>query len=546
MSFCVGETIRSDDVPFFLEQMGFVKSSRTIKPSKVPAENFMVVVIGAGMVGINAGVKLAEAGFNYTILERGDILGGTWAANRYPGVAVDVPASVYQFSFELNLDWTRYYPTGKEYLDYLTRVAQKFGVSDRIRYRTAVRSFTWSDQRQTWSINAEVDGKSITLEANVIITATGTLNTPQTPNIPNRDQFPGVVLHSTALDVTSDLSGKRVALVGTGATACQIAPNIAASVRTLVIMQRQPSWILPNKLVGEPIPEVERWAIKSLPSYAQWTRVRAWYAAGYAKAAAALQLDPEWVRERGSTSLANDSIAKICVDYLKSKFAESHPELIDKLRPDFPVLAKRPVTDSGYLECLKRDNVFLETDAIGRFTSDGLKLTGGKTIGCDIVVMATGFSLDFLSAFDIEGRDGIKLNELWEYGANPHAYLGLNVPGYPNLFITCGPHAIALGGGHSFTSEEEVHYIVECLQMMIEENLGSLEVTRDATNRHNSAIDEYFEKTVLRHGRPAGGWLRGPNGRVRVLSRWTGPESWRALREPSRADYLMTPRRRRC
>ena len=537
ISFCVADDIPADDVQYYKESMGFITQNRTLKPTKLPPEDFKVFVMGAGMIGINAAIKLKEAGFNFVVVEKRDEVGGVWSLHEYPGAAVDIPALLYSFSFEPRKTWRTHYPQRDEYLSYLKDVASKYDIMDRIEFGTEVTACRWDDDRQLWIISAIQGGRSKIYEANAFIAASGQQTRAVIPEFEGMDKFEGKIIHPTHWDPKTDVAGKKVVVVGTGATAVQVVPAIAGRVESLTVVQRQPTWLLPNTLLGVPLEEAERWARQNLPYYMQWSRARTWYLAGFAPHNQIIRVDPEWQKTHETVSAANDYAMRRCLAYLQEKLAD-RPDLLSKMKPDYPMFAKYPVGDCGYLESLKRDNVALKVGSIRKFDPDGVVLTDGEKVECDIAVMATGFDWEFLSFLDVEGLDGKKLNEIWKNGREPYAYMGMLVPGFPNFFVPCGPNSIALGGGHSFISESAVHYIVEFLQTLIENDVSSMEPTPEETARQNEEIDAYLDRTVFKQAGGANGWFRTQSGRVRALGMWSGIEAWKMHRAPDLSKFI--------
>ena len=539
-SFAVGEPVAEEFLPLLLEQAGFEKGRRHVPATRQPPEGFHVIVIGAGMVGINAGVKLGEAGFSYTIFEQRHELGGTWSLNTYPGAAVDTPSHYYSFSFELNPGWTHFYPFGSEYLEYLHRVAAKYHVNEHIRFDTSVTSCRWDSDSFEWIVITESGGERHEHRANAVITAAGFLNRPSIPDIPGREEFTGVVMHSAAWDHRVDLTGKRVALLGTGCTAVQIAAAVAESVEHLTVIQRQPHWISPAKDVTETVPDGVRWAMTHIPFYQEWFRLKTyWYASDNLYDIP--RIDPEWQKTHVSSSPANDQLMQVCLAYLDRKLGD-RADLKQKLTPDFPPFAKRIVKDPGYFDALRRENVELLTGTIESFGAEGVTVTGGFDVDCDVVIYATGFSVDFLSTLDITGRDNLRLNNVWQSGLDPRAYLGVSIPGFPNFFTTAGPNSAPNhGGGHNLTSEEQVHYIIECLQLLVEREGAALEPTQEATDAYNARVDVEMDRTVWKHGGSAHGYYRNGAGRAVLACPWRMVDYWSALRQPDPSHYLVTP-----
>lgn len=536
--FCVGEPVDAEFVPILEEQAGFVSSRRVVPVTRTPPPEFNVIVIGAGMTGINAAIKLAEAGFSYHVFESRHELGGTWSVNKYPGAAVDTPSAYYSYSFEPNPAWTHFYPVGDEYHEYMKRVAAKYGINEHITFNTAVVSCTWSEERQRWTVRTATNGgDEKEFEAAAVVSALGFLNRPNIPEIPGRESFAGPVVHSARWDPELDLTGKRVVLLGAGCTAVQIAAEVAGDVASLTVVQQQPHWVRPMKATHGRIPDALRWVICNVPHYQRWFRLKTyWYASDNIYPIP--RIDPEWYATHVSSSRANDALMQVCLRYIEESFPD-RPDLRAKLTPDFPPFAKRIIGDPGYYKVLAQPNVELVTGTIERYESDGVVVTGGRKIDCDVVVLATGFKLDFLRTIDITGRNGTKLVDVW--GDDPRAYLGVLVPGFPNLFTTSGPNSAANhGGGHNLTSEEQVHYVVECLQYLLENDATAMEVTQEASDAYNERVDEELDRTVWQHGKTAHGYYRNAKGRAGIACPWRMVDYWTMLREPNPDDLVIT------
>lgn len=537
---CLGFPLSDKDLPMVMEQAGFVTDTRLVRATVAPPADFKVVVIGAGMIGINAGVKLGEAGFDYTILETLDGPGGTWWVNRFPNAAVDTPSAEYSFSFELNPSWSRYFPTGREYLEYVRRVADKYDVTRHIQYRTTLTRCRWDDRRGRWVITATRDGEVLTIEANAIVNAIGFLSRPNYPDLEGRSTFPGPVMHSAAWDESVDLTGARVVLVGTGCTAAQVATGVADRAESLTIVQRQPNWVIPNARVLQSVGELERWCLERIPYVAQWSRAQSMSPVlGKGPYRDEIMFDPAWHERTGGISPLNDQIAALGRSYIQETFAD-RPELVRALTPTFPPFAKRQVLDPGYFMTLKKPSVHLVEGELVALDADGAVCADGRRIPADVVILATGFKLDFFSTLSVIGRDGRELRDAWT--PRPQAYLGLTVPGFPNFFITCGPNS-GLSTSHTTLGEQQVHYVVEALQLMLEQRLAAIDVRPEAFAAYNAQLDAELRQTVFDgHKGTAHGYYRHSSGRSVLAYPRANIEYWTQLRRPDLDDYVTTPR----
>lgn len=535
MAIDVGEPVTDEFIPLLMEQMGFEKpvprSSIAGRPQ--PGSDFKVVVIGAGLTGLLAGIKLREAGYDYETFEKNHDIGGTWLENVYPGVGVDTPSHFYSYSFELNPDWSHYVPVGSEMQEYLLRITEKYDLRRNIRFNTRVLGCEYDEASHKWRVTVEDANGRRTVEANAVINAHGPVNRWSLPDIPGLSDFKGVAMHTANWDTSVDVTGKRVALIGTGASGAQVGPAIAPIVEHLTVFQRSKHWVLPN--VRVPVTDGVKWALQHIPHYAQWFRFRAyWFAAD--GLFANVQIDPEWPHQDRSVSAHNDGIREYCLGNLQSQLAD-RPDLLEKMTPDYPVFSKRIVMDIGWVAMMRRDNVSLETAGIERITEDAIVTRDGRTIPVDIIVFATGFDVSrMIGSLKVIGRDGRDLGEEW--GAeDPRAYLGVAVPGYPNFFLTTGPNSAPNhAGGQNIVSETQIHYIIECLDAMVKRGARAMEPTEEAFVAFNAQIDRDLQKLIWTHPK-ARSYYRNSKGRVFLSNPYRLVDYWTMTRAPKLEDY---------
>ncbi|ABH00083.1 probable monooxygenase (plasmid) [Rhodococcus jostii RHA1] len=541
---CTSQRVDAEFAPILLEQAGFTKNRRHVPVTVAPPADFDVIVIGAGIVGINAGIKLGEAGFRYTIIEEREDVGGTWYRNTYPGAAVDTPSHYYSYSFELNPNWSKYYPTGPEYQNYLLDVVEKYRLREHIRFRTRVLSARWLDDEHRWEVVTEDgEGSVVRHRARAVITAMGMLNAANIPEVDGLDSFAGRVVHTAEWDSDLDLSGKRVVVLGTGCTSVQVVANIVDQVEALDVVVRSPHWLVPEKAVSGDVTEGEKWALANLPFYDRWFRLRSyWFASDNLYPLP--RIDKEWAATHLSASPANDMVLRTAQEYLQTSFTD-RPDLIAKLTPDFRPYAKRIVKDPGFFAALNREHVSLHRASFEKVTPEGVYTTEGAFIPADVIILATGFKLQFTTSIEIEGRDGRTLSEVWNGGDDPRAYLGVQVAGFPNLFITAGPNSAPNhGAGHNILSEEHVHYIVECLQYLLENGHDAMDVRQDVLDTYNRKVDAALDDTVWVHpGAEVNGYYRNSSGRAIVPCPWRLVDYWTMLREPNPDDLTFIGRR---
>lgn len=520
-----------------LEQGGFQPSQPVLpRTAKLPA-GFRVVIIGAGIAGITAALACADAGIDYQIIERNDEVGGTWYTTTYPGIGVDTPSAYYSLSRDINGDWSSYYPQGAEYQAYLVSVANKNDLRTRTRFGTTVEALWWEERRQQWQIHSVgPDGTRDVSYANVVIPAAGYLNRPRWPDLPGRETFSGISIHSAQWDPELDLTGKRVAIIGAGCTAVQIVDACVDQVAHMTVFQRQPHWVAPRRRASDDVPAYRRWLGTRLPYYANWIRLKSYWGTSDNNYPVILH-DEEWAAEHLSISPANDVLLQMCLDYIDRVFGAGS-ELARKVTPDFAPYGKRIIRDpGGYYAALAREHVDVEASEPARVNEAGIVTADGRQIDLDVIVYATGYYLDFLSTVDIRGRDGKKLTDEW--GDAPRAYRGGMVPGFPNLFISSAPnYSPGHGAGHNFGVEVMVHYVMECLQLMALRDASSLEVTQRAYEEYVDRIDATMAGTVWRHTPSAHTYYRS-GGRIVIAFPYRLVDFWRDHRAPVEEDLEL-------
>jgi cation diffusion facilitator CzcD-associated flavoprotein CzcO len=484
------------------------------KPTK---KSPSIVIIGTGFAGLCMGIRFKQVGLDsFTILERAQAVGGTWRDNTYPGAACDVPSHLYSFSFEPNPRWTRQFAPQAEILDYLHHCTDKYGLGPHLRFNSPVSSARFDESAGEWVLTVG-DGEE--LRADIVVSGCGGLSRPSLPQLPGLADFQGKVFHSARWDHGHDLSDKTVAVIGTGASAIQIVPEIAPRVRKLHLFQRTPPWILPKD--DRAIGERERKLYEALPS-AQWLHRQLIYWRLESRA-------PLFTRAPSILKLAE----RLALRFLEQSIPD--PTLRAKLTPDYVFGCKRVLLSNDFYPALNRPNVELVTDGIREVTREGLVTREGTARPVDTIILATGFqAAEAASPFPIRGRGGLQLEEAWR--ASAEAYLGTSVAGLPNLFFLAGPNT---GLGHSsmvFMLESQVQYVLDCIQTLQREGLGFLEVRKDVQERFNQRLHERLARTVWNVGGCAS-WYRTSNGKNTTL--WPGSTlgfRWRT-RRLALADY---------
>lgn len=541
MSFVAGETIPAEYLPMMLEELALRGDARDVGWDAVPAAaraQFRVLVIGAGMSGLLTAIRLEEAGIPYVVVEKNARVGGTWLENRYPGCRVDVMNHFYSYSFEPNHDWSEYYSQRDELQAYFEHCATKYGVAPHIRFETEVQSARWDEASASWSVRLRARGGSEeTLRFNAVVSAVGQLNRPKLPDIPGRESFSGSSFHSAQWDPDQAIEGKRIAVIGTGASAFQIVPTIAERVRQLVVFQRSPAWMGANRLYHERVPDAKKWLLKHLPYYARWYRFLIFWPSAD-QLLRVFKIDPSWPHQDRSVSQANDEVRTLFEANIRAQLAD-RPDLIPKAIPKYPPFVKRFLQDNGsWLRALKRPNVVLETSPIARITQRGVLAENGTEYPVDVIVYATGFhATRFLWPMEIRGATGATLEEQW--GEDPQAYLGITVPHFPNLFLCYGPGTnLAHAGSIIFHSECQVRYVMGCLRELLTRGARALDCREDVTRAYNQRLDDALGKLVLSYGGERS-WYKNSKGRVTATSPWRLVDYWAWTREPDLGDYAL-------
>lgn len=430
-----------------------------------------VAIIGSGFAGLGMAIRLQEEGFDdFVILERGSDVGGTWRDNTYPGAACDIPSHLYSLSFAPKRDWTRAYSSQPEIWDYLRGLVDRFGLRDRIRFGTDVVRGEWDESDNVWHLTT-ADGARLT--ANVVVSGIGFLRDPAIPPFPGSEEFAGPQFHTCQWDHEVALTGRRVAVVGTGASAIQVAPAIADEVAHLTVFQRTAPWVVPSR---------DR-------AYSRWERALYRRVPGLAKANRALTYLQKEIRYPLVFADRRLPVA-IAERYVRQWLDQQvpDPELRAAVTPDFRLGCKRVVISSDWYPTLQRDDVTLETTSIDRFTPSGVVLADGRTIDLDVVVYGTGFRANRpLGPMAVTGRHGRDLAEYW--GPRPTAHLGVSVPGFPNMFLLLGPNT---GLGHNsvvIMVEAEIEYVLQALRILRDEPGLALEVTEPAHDAFVAEVD---------------------------------------------------------
>jgi 4-hydroxyacetophenone monooxygenase len=532
--FALDRALTEDSVGMGREAAGFAVGVDGIEATKVPPADFEVLIVGAGMMGIVAAIRLKSAGFHIRVIERNTGVGGTWFNNTYPNVAVDTPSVEYSISFAQNSSWSKYYPRGGEYREYLDGVARKYRIFDQIDFETEFTGCRWDAEAKQWVVSTRQGGREVTYRARAVVMALGFLTRPSFPQVEGLDRFKGPVLHGGYWDDSVDLAGKDIVVVGTGASSAQISTGLADRARHLTVLQRQPNYMMPDPRVMQDVDPDELWALENIPYVTQWQRLQ-WFSSMMTRTATPAQIDPEFRARTGGVSAMNEGARQLSINYMEQKLA-ARPDLVEKVRPDFPFFSKRPILDCGYYDTLLRDDVDLVVGELRSCEEDAIVLSDGRRIECDALVLATGYTLEYFAEFDITGRGGVDLQDLWN--PVPYAYKGMEVPGFPNFFITAGPNS-GLASSHTVLAEQQVHYVTECLKRMVEDDLATMEVTEEACAEFNEMLQERLENTIWMQSGTAHGYYRHHTGKIVLAFPGPNVEYWKMLRRPDMADYAV-------
>lgn len=542
MGVSVGETVDPALVPVLYDQMGFEKAApRKDQPGRpVPPADMDVLVIGGGMSGIAAGVKLAEAGYNYTIIEKNPDLGGTWYENRYPGVGVDTPSHFYSYSFELNPEWSHYHPKGAEIRAYLTSVADKHGVRGHVMFNTRVTGAVWDEAAAKWRVQLQdKDGNTSEKMVAAVLLAHGVLNRWKMPAIPGLESFAGPKMHTAGWDASVNLKGKKVAVIGTGASAAQLVPAIADEVAELTVFQRSKHWVLNNPDINTGVNDNVRFALRMIPHYKEWFRFRVYWFTGDGLYGNVL-MEEGWAGDPASISAQNDGARQYALHYIRTKLA-ARPDLIEKMTPDYPIFGKRIVLDAdgGWLDTMLKPNVHLETRGIDHVEPDAVVLKDGTRIEADVLALATGFEITkVVGPLEIVGRGGCRIQEDWGED-DPRSYLGVMAPGYPNFFFVLGPNSAPNhAAGVNMVLEAQINWMIETLDLMVAEKARVVEPTVAAYEKWNADVERQMKHMIWSHPKAKSYYLNSA-GRNVISCPFRLADYWNWTRHPDRQALAL-------
>lgn len=466
-------------------------------------------------------MQLRRAGLDdFVILEQADGLGGTWRDNSYPGAACDVPAVLYSFSFEPNPEWSHRYARQPEILAYLERCADKYDLRRKIRFGAEVRHARFDAVTGQWLVEV-ADGSRV--RARILISGTGQLSRPFIPDIPGRAAFHGCSFHSARWRHDHAFEGKRVGVIGNGASAVQIVPRIAAATAELYVFQRSANWIIPRR--DRRYTPLEKWLRRHLPLLPEAERRWTW-----------LRLEAHWPAFSRPGGVLGRLAERASLRHMRAQVAD--PALYPALTPDYPEGCKRVLLSDDYYPALNRPNVRLVTAPIEGITPGGIRTRDGREHGLDTIVFATGFrSTELLAPMTIQGRDGRDLADAWRDGAE--AYLGVTVPGFPNFFLLYGPNTNLGHNSIIFMIERQVEYVLRCVRALRERRLRYLELRPEAMDRWRREARAGLARTVW--AADCRSWYKTADGRITNNWPYTTAAYWRRMRRLRLGDYRLVP-----
>ena len=458
-----------------------------------------VVIVGAGFGGLAVAIELERHGYsNYTVIERNSEVGGVWQANHYPGARCDVPSIIYQYSFDLRPDWSRRFGTQSEIRDYLRDASERFGVRRRIEFNTSVDSARFDDESAQWRLTLDSGDQVV---ADVLVCATGQLSNPDVPEVPGRSAFSGHQFHSAQWDHSVDLEGKRVAIVGAGASAIQIVPAIADQVGHLTVVQRNPNWVV-GKMDWAPS-SLEKTLGRRFPSLLKAYHNLMWLYFESRYPLVLRRLDP---------------VRRVWERMLRKHIGDvlNDPQKAAACTPDYELGCNRILLSAEWYETLARQDVAVVRSGVTEVEQSGLVCADGSRVDCDVIIWCTGFTAtEYIAPMRITGRGGRDLREVWANG--PEAYLGLVTPGFPNMFMSYGPNTGSLTNTLVYMFEKQAGWIRQAVELLGRSG-GWVDVREDIHADFNRELQQRLQKTVFTTGCP--GWYTTESGKVTQV--WMG------------------------
>ena len=539
MNYITGTDMAPEEVPFLREELNlYSEDGRRVQiDAAVVPDDFRVLIIGTGMSGIMAAIRLQQAGIRFLMLEKNPEMTGTWYENTYPGCQVDSANHLYSYIFEPNHQWSGHFSGSAELKAYFNRIVDKYGLRRQVRLNTRVERATYDEKDNSWKVEVISEGVRETLVADTVISAVGQLNSPRMPDIPGLESFEGIAFHSARWEHEHSLEGRRVIVIGTGCSAAQFVPRIAPACGDLKVFQRSAPWLVPTATYHQPMSEQELWLFREVPFYARWYRFFLFRTLAVDGLLPLMCSEPGWTGPPGTIGAGNEVLRANLIESLKEQAGEDK-ELLAKLIPDYPPGGKRPVLDDGaWVSTMKRANVHLLTDRIARVVPQGVVTADGVLHQADIIIYGTGFKADqFLVPMQVIGRKGIDLVDHWE--GDPKAFNGALIAGFPNFYCLYGPNSnIVVGSSIVFFVECQLRYVMGCLKLQLENGYKAMECKPQVMNSYNLRIDALNRQRAW--GDPSvNSWYKNSAGRV--TQNWPGThmEWWQQTLAPDPADFL--------
>ncbi|MCC8391626.1 NAD(P)/FAD-dependent oxidoreductase [Paraburkholderia sp. MMS20-SJTR3] len=465
-----------------------------------------IAIVGSGFAGLGMAIRLLRIGItSFTIYEAADDIGGTWRDNTYPGAACDIPSHLYSFSFEANPAWSRAFSGQAEILAYLRHCARKYGIERYVRYNAKVRAARFDDARQSWLVELETkspDETPETIEADVLIAASGQLSRPALPRIEGIERFAGKLFHSARWDHAYPLDGKRVAVIGTGASSIQFVPQIQPRVAHLDLFQRTAPWVMPKR--DKPIGERAQRLFRALPFTQRLVRSALYWR--HESHAPGFIVNPKLM----------EMSMKFGLSYLDRRVKD--PALRAKLTPNYRLGCKRVLLSSDYYPAVSQPNVEVVTSAIREIVADGIVTEDGVHRPADAIICGTGFQVnDVRAPFEVTGLDGADLSELW-LRDGPEAYLGVSIANFPNFFMLAGPNTALGHNSVIYMIESQLQYIVDCLRVLRKQRARTMTLRADVQREFNARLQQRMRHSVWTSG--CHSWYQTHSGKVTAL--WPG------------------------
>ena len=495
-------------------------AANTIANMPPTPRSVRVAILGAGMSGICMGIQLRKQGIDdFIILEKAASVGGTWRENTYPGVACDVPSHVYSFSFELNPNWSHSYSSGREIWDYCEHCVDKYALRSKIHFGSTVTNVEFDGDR--WQVQTE-DGRQLT--ANVVVSGLGGLHLPNHATIDGINSFDGTLFHTAQWNHNHDLTGRRVAIIGTGASTAQVLPGIAADVAQVTVFQRSAAWVFPR--LAHDIPEQRRATFRRFPWLMRLYRWFLW-----------LMMDVTGTLSLRRNSWFSNQLRNVGLAHLEASVTD--PDVRVRLTPDYEPGCKRRCISDDYLSTFNRDNVHLVTDPIAKVERNGIRDATGKLHAVDTIIEATGFRpFDITDYVNITGRDGRRLRDVW--ADQVESFRTLMVPGFPNFFMLLGPNSATGHTSALIMIESQARYVVHALQLMARHKLAYIDPDPDVVARYNARLQNDMQRMVFSGG--CNSWYTDANDRNFTLWPYSAmrflAELWRPKRDEFRVKHL--------